>query len=144
MSLQRVEAKVLYVEHEHRKNRILLKQKRLHLNQSKVPDDLLNTKLLWHGTGPTHPSTVVKHQQGLDPRFSRGQCALEKDDFKLKSIHNHSRVVLLLLYPHNKVDFMEGGFISLKILATVTEMGPGLTLSTMQTGNSAFSCLKQL
>jgi hypothetical protein len=148
VSLQRVEAKVLYVEHEHRKNQILLKQKRLHLNQSKAPDDLLNTKLLWHGTGHTHPSTVVKHQQGLDPRFSRGECGLENFNFKLKYTTayttNHSCVVLLLLNPHNKVDSMEGGFILLKIHATVMEMGPVLTLSVMQMGNSAFSCLKQL
>ena len=78
VSLQRVEAKTLYVEREHRKKSILSKQKRLPGNQTKTQDELLNTKLLWHGTGSTHPSTVVKHQQGLDPRFSKGQCVLEQ------------------------------------------------------------------
>ena len=30
-----------------------------------------NERLLWHGTGRTAPATVLEHEHGPDPRFSR-------------------------------------------------------------------------
>jgi hypothetical protein len=76
-SLLRVESRTLFEEFDHRGKSILKKGQRLHKigksrNKPTTSEDLLNTKLLWHGTGPTDPLTVVKHEQGLDPRFGKG------------------------------------------------------------------------
>ena len=83
-TLLRVESRTLFEEFDHRGKSILSKGLRIekagqrilkngkHLNKPTTSEDLLNTRLLWHGTGPTDPLTVVKHQQGLDPRFGKG------------------------------------------------------------------------
>jgi hypothetical protein len=83
-SLFRVESRMLYSEFDHRGKFILEKWQRLHQNgkSQKEPtnsEDLLNTKLLWHGTGSTDPLTVIQHQQGLDPRFGKGSCTRTLD-----------------------------------------------------------------
>jgi hypothetical protein len=87
-SLLRVESRTLFEEFDHRGKYIVSKGfriekagQRLHkngkrLNKPTTSEDLLNTRLLWHGTGPTDPLTdpltVVKHEQGLNPRFGKG------------------------------------------------------------------------
>jgi hypothetical protein len=62
------------VKVERWENRLLWRDywtKRQHLEVKRGPGNV-NEQWLWHGTGKTPPATVLEHEDGPDPRFSRG------------------------------------------------------------------------